>query len=78
MPFVQDVLVDTSVWVEHFRQNKTELADLMMQDRVLIHPFVLTELACTPPPGAPRKNAGRFSSDTYLSFCQSDRGQELD
>lgn len=49
-----DVLVDTSVWVGHFRNHNAELAGLMTQDRVLLHPFVLTELACGTPP-APRK-----------------------
>ncbi len=49
-----DVLVDTSVWVDHFRNHNAALVSLMSQDRVLIHPFVLTELACGTPP-APRK-----------------------
>jgi predicted nucleic acid-binding protein len=49
-----DVLVDTSVWVDHFRTHNAELVGLMSQDMVLIHPFVLTELACGTPP-APRK-----------------------
>lgn len=48
-----DLLVDTSVWVDHFRRHNAELAGLMAQDKVLIHPFVLTELACGTPP-APR------------------------
>lgn len=49
-----DVLVDTSVWVDHFRNGNAGLADLMARDVVLIHPFVLTELACGTPP-APRR-----------------------
>lgn len=49
-----DLLVDTSVWVDHFRHRNAELVAQMAQDRVLIHPFVLTELACGTPP-APRK-----------------------
>jgi predicted nucleic acid-binding protein len=49
-----DVLVDTSVWVDHFRHHNAALVSLMSQDKVLIHPFVLTELACGTPP-APRK-----------------------
>ena len=48
------VLVDTSVWVAHFRERNAELAGLMAQDAVLMHPFVLAELACGTPP-APRK-----------------------
>lgn len=44
------VLVDTSVWVDHFRSRNEELAKLLMQDAVLIHPWVLGELACGTPP----------------------------
>ena len=49
-----DVLVDTSVWIDHFRHGNTELIGLMARDAALIHPFVLTELACGSPP-APRQ-----------------------
>jgi len=47
------VLVDTSVWVDHFRRPNAVLADLMVLDQVLTHPFVVGELACGTPP-APR------------------------
>ncbi|KPW22557.1 PIN domain protein [Pseudomonas syringae pv. philadelphi] len=47
---VKGVLVDTSVWVEHFRNNSPELVNLLSQDRVLIHPMVIGELACGTPP----------------------------
>lgn len=49
-----DVLVDTSVWVDHFRRRNSDLVSLLVSDAVLIHPFVLTELACGTPP-APRQ-----------------------
>lgn len=48
------VLVDTSVWVDHFRRNNPALVFLLEQDRVLVHPLVLGELACGTPPD--RKN----------------------
>lgn len=48
------VLVDTSVWVEHFRRHNTGLAALLAADRVLTHPMVIAELACGTPP-APRE-----------------------
>lgn len=48
-----DVLVDTSVWVDHFRRGNAALAQLLVQDAVLMHPYVLPELACGTPP-APR------------------------
>jgi predicted nucleic acid-binding protein len=40
------VLVDTSVWIKHFRQGDPRLAELLSQGRVVIHPFVSGELAC--------------------------------
>ena len=47
------VLVDTSVWIDHFRRRNEALVHLMAQDRALMHPMVLAELACGTPP-APR------------------------
>ena len=40
------VLVDTSVWVEHFRQTNKELSELLRQIQAITHPFVVGELAC--------------------------------
>ena len=40
------ILVDTSVWVDHFRTGDTQLAGLLEQGLVAIHPFVLGEIAC--------------------------------
>ncbi|MDH4074266.1 MAG: type II toxin-antitoxin system VapC family toxin [Gammaproteobacteria bacterium] len=40
------ILVDTSVWVEHFRAGLTGLSGLLDQGRVMTHPFVIGELAC--------------------------------
>ncbi len=48
-----NVLIDTSVWVDHFRHTNGTLAGLIAQDRALIHPMVLAEIACGTPP-APR------------------------
>lgn len=48
-----NVLVDTSVWVAHFRHANPALMDLVARDRVLGHPLVLAEIACGTPP-APR------------------------
>lgn len=39
------VLVDTPVWVDHLRANEPLLADLLLQNKVLCHPFVRGELA---------------------------------
>ena len=40
------ILVDTSVWIDHLRRGDDELAAVLDNDRVLMHPFVLGELAC--------------------------------
>ena len=40
------MLVDTSVWVDHFRRRNERLASLLLRARVLCHPFVVGELAC--------------------------------
>lgn len=40
------ILVDTSVWIDHLRSAITPLAGLLEAESVLIHPFVIGELAC--------------------------------
>ena len=40
------ILVDTSVWIDHFRNGMSRLADLLESNRVLMHPFVVGEIAC--------------------------------
>ncbi|MGG1947199.1 PIN domain-containing protein [Trinickia sp. NRRL B-1857] len=47
------VLIDTSVWVSHFRDRNEALVDLIALDLALTHPMVVVELACGTPP-APR------------------------
>ena len=44
------VLVDTSVWVDHFRHGNERLVQLLESDRVLVHPLVIAEIACGTPP----------------------------
>ena len=39
------ILVDTSVWVGHLRDSDAVLADLLERGLVLVHPFVIGELA---------------------------------
>lgn len=40
------ILVDTSVWIDHLRAGDSALADALESGQVLMHPFVLGELAC--------------------------------
>lgn len=39
------ILVDSSVWVDHFRNISPQLAALLERGEVLCHPFVIAELA---------------------------------
>jgi predicted nucleic acid-binding protein len=39
------VLVDTSVWIDHFRRGESELAKLLLDGEAGLHPFVLGEIA---------------------------------
>ncbi len=55
---MKSVLIDTSVWVDHFRQRNEVLVDLLALDLALTHPMVLVELACGTPP-APREQTLR-------------------
>jgi predicted nucleic acid-binding protein len=40
------VLVDTSVWVSHFRETHDGLVELLNNGEVVCHPFITGELAC--------------------------------
>lgn len=45
-----NVLIDTSVWVDHFRHGNAALVTLIEADLALSHPLVIAELACGTPP----------------------------
>ena len=40
------ILVDTSVWIYHFRHGHSSLQTLLQDGRVVSHPFIIGELAC--------------------------------
>jgi predicted nucleic acid-binding protein len=40
------ILVDTSVWIDHLRRGDEELSLLLDEGQVLVHPFVIGEVAC--------------------------------
>ena len=52
------VLVDTSVWVSHFRKSNASFEALLTNDHILCHPLVLMELACGSPPSPRSKTLG--------------------
>jgi len=68
------VLVDTSVWIDHFRYRNEVLSALLVSDAVMIHPMIVLELACGTPP-APR--ARTLDSLTSLRKVQQATQHEV-
>ena len=68
-----NVLIDTSVWVDHFKYGNSHLIQLLEQDFAITHPMVLLELACGTPP-APRSKTlsdiGRLRHSEQATFTE--------
>ncbi|BBP02523.1 type II toxin-antitoxin system VapC family toxin [Sulfuriferula nivalis] len=60
-----NVLIDTSVWIDHFRNGNDVLVNIIELDRAFTHPMVILELACGTPP------APRIKTLNNISFLQS-------
>lgn len=45
------ILVDSSVWIDHFRSANSTLAGLIAEEQVLLHPVVIGELILGGLPG---------------------------
>ncbi|SPE19097.1 Ribonuclease VapC [Candidatus Sulfotelmatomonas gaucii] len=39
------ILIDTNIWVEHFKTENKEVSALLEAGRVVMHPFIVAELA---------------------------------
>jgi predicted nucleic acid-binding protein len=39
------ILADTSVWTDHFRSGNNDLRQALNKDQIVIHPWVIAELA---------------------------------
>jgi predicted nucleic acid-binding protein len=61
------VLIDTSVWIDHFRRGSDALVELLGLDRALTHPMVLLEIACGTSP-SPRIQT--LNNMGLLQSCQ--------
>jgi predicted nucleic acid-binding protein len=48
------ILADTSVWVAHFRESVPLLQEVLVNNRVVMHPWVIGELACGTLPRRPQ------------------------
>lgn len=40
------ILVDTSVWIDHFRKKEATLVELLLSGQVMMHLWIMGELAC--------------------------------
>ena len=54
------VIIDTSVWVDHFRNRNDVLVSLLQADQALTHQMVLVELACGTPPSPRTRTLGQI------------------
>lgn len=54
------VLIDTSLWVEHFRRQNDQLVNLLELELTMSHPMVLVELACGTPPQPQARTLGHI------------------
>ncbi len=68
------VLIDTSVWVAHFRRRNEALVELVEGDRALNHPMVVVELACGTPPSPRTQTLGSIG---LLRSCNQATLQEV-
>jgi len=39
------ILADTSIWIDHLRSTDQELTKLLNQGKIVMHPFIIAELA---------------------------------
>ena len=46
-----NVLVDSSVWIGHFKHRNEHLVALLEADAVVCHPYIVAEVVCGTPPG---------------------------
>lgn len=71
-----NVLVDTSVWVAHFRQRDENLVALLNDGVVVCHPYVVAEIACGTPPDR-RGVIQRLSDLEFATVATHDEVLEL-
>ena len=69
-----NVLIDTSVWVDHFRHKNDALVSIIEMDRAVIHPMIVLEIACGTPP-APRQQTLAYLG--WLRACEQATPDEV-
>ena len=80
------VLVDSSVWVAHFRKSNGLLQSLLATDQVLCHPLIVLELACGTLPAPRERTLGDLkklqqsvvaTTDETLALIEREQLQDL-
>ena len=66
-------LVDTSVWINHFRDSSPALCRLLEEELVVCHPLVIGELAC----GSLKHRSKVLESMTVLPTAPTIEYEEL-
>jgi len=68
-----NVLIDSSVWVNHFKYNNHRLVELLHVDIAITHPMIILELSCGTLP-APRlqtiQDIERLRHANHASFAE--------
>lgn len=67
------IIVDTSVWADHFRNPAGALAALILSNRIAQHPFVTSELAL----GNPRDRGSMVAMLEALHNVQPEKNSDL-
>jgi len=44
-----NVLMDSSIWIEHFKNSNELIPDLITKNLIVTHPLVIAEIACGTP-----------------------------
>ncbi len=74
-------LVDSSVWIAHFKNADDQLIALLEADEVLIHPFIIQELYLGKPKGkdfvferlSKLPQLPILSTEQFFSFCDENK-----
>lgn len=75
---MNSILVDTSVWVSHFRKANPTLLMLLESDLVVTHPLIRGEIACGTPPDRVRTLADMAALRTIAQATIEETVQFID
>lgn len=66
-------LVDTSVWIDHFRKINKEFLELLETGQVLVHAAIIGELAC----GSLKNRTEKLNALKLLPFAEAATAEEV-